>query len=462
MKKIFFAATLVFVFVSIMTAQNQKELGFDFDYARFNYDTTAVFLEIYYNLNSANMQATPTEQGLLIEAIVHIEMKNIESGAYFIKKDWKIQNFINPNESDSIQKTLTGVFGFVIPSGKYVLQVIARDSQNPNLTKTISETILLQPYRHDKFCISEIELASYIKKENADPKSLFYKNTLEVIPNPVMFYSNKSPVLFFYTELYNLKLENEKTNFTLQKLLYNSAGVPIYRNTKNIKQSKDAVVEVGVINLLKYPTDSYNLVLSLIDPITNQAFVSSKRFYLYNPGIVDSTSRSVKVDGGVLGSEFGIYSSEECDKMFLQAKYIATKQEIEQYKKLDSLNAKREFLYNFWKVRDTNPATPRNEFKEDYMRRVAFAEEKFSSLKKEGYLTDRGRVILLYGEPDQKDYYPSESDLKPYEVWFYNQIQGGVSFIFGDVTGFGNYQLLHSTKRDEIKDENWKQRLSTK
>lgn len=458
----FFAAALIFFFVSIVIAQNQKELVFDFDYARFNYDTTAVFLEIYYTLNSANMQAVQTDQGLLIEAIVHIEMKNFGSGAYFIKKDWKIQNLINPDEPDSIRKTLTGVFGFIVPGGKYALQVVARDSQNPNMTKTINETILLQPYRHDKFCISEIELASYIKKENADPKSLFYKNTLEVIPNPVMFYSHKSPVLFFYTELYNLKLENEKTNFTLQRLLYNSSGTPVYRNTKNIKQSKDAVVEVGVINLLKYPTDSYNLVLSLIDPVTNQAFVSSKRFYLYNPGIVDSTSKSVKVDGGVLGSEFGIYSSEECDKMFLQVQYIAAKQEIEQYKKLSSLDAKREFLYNFWKVRDTNPATTRNEFKEDYMRRVAIAEEKFSSLKKEGYLTDRGRVILLYGEPDQKDYYPSEPDLKPYEIWFYNQIQGGVSFIFGDVTGFGNYQLLHSTKREEIKDENWKQRLSTK
>ena len=461
MKKIFFVAAIISVFASIMPAQNQKELGFDFDYARFNYDTTAVFLEFYYGLNLANMQAKPTDQGLLIEAIVHIEMKNVESGAYFIKKDWKIQNLINPNESDSIQKTLTGVFGFVVPGGKYALQIIARDAQNPDLTKTISETILLQPFRRDKFCVSEIELASYIKKENADPKSLFYKNTFEVIPNPLMVYSNRSPVLFFYAELYNLKLENEKTNFTLQKILYNSSDVPIYKSTKNINQSKDAVVELGLINLLKYPTDSYNLVLSLIDPTTNQTFVSSKRFYLYNPGIVDSTSRSVRVDGGVLGSEFGIYDSEECDKLFSEAKYIAANDEINQYKKLDSLNAKREFLFKFWKARDDNPATAKNEYKENYMNRVALANKNYSRMNKEGYLTDRGRVVLLYGTPDQKDYFPSEAEMKPYETWFYNQIEGGVSFIFGDVTGFGNYELLHSTKRGEIQDENWIRRLRT-
>ncbi|MHB9040029.1 MAG: GWxTD domain-containing protein, partial [Melioribacteraceae bacterium] len=114
-----------------------------------------------------------------------------------------------------------------------------------------------------------------------------------------------------------------------------------------------------------------------------------------------------------------------------------------------------------WKIRDGNPATPQNEFKEEYEKRVTFANKNFTRMNKEGYLTDRGRVVLLYGEPDQRDYYPSESNLKPYEVWFYNQIEGGVSFYFGDVTGFGNYELLHSTKRDELHDENWMRRIST-
>ena len=93
------------------------------------------------------------------------------------------------------------------------------------------------------------------------------------------------------------------------------------------------------------------------------------------------------------------------------------------------------------------------------MKRLAYANKHFSRLGKDGYLSDRGRVLLIFGEPDQKDYFPSESEVKPYEVWFYNQIEGGVTFIFGDVSGFGNYELLHSTKRGEIQDENWIRRL---
>ncbi|MCL6100508.1 MAG: GWxTD domain-containing protein, partial [Bacteroidetes bacterium] len=185
-----------------------------------------------------------------------------------------------------------------------------------------------------------------------------------------------------------------------------------------------------------------------------------KRFYLYNPHVVDS-SLTKKVEAGVMGSEYALYSNEECDNMFAEVKYIASKNEINQYKSLDSLSAKREFLYNFWSARNPNPGSARNDYKEEYMKRVAFANENFSRAGRKGYLTDRGRVLLLYGEPDQKDYYPSEPNLKPYEVWFYNQIEGGVSFVFGDLSGFGNYELLNSTKRGEVQDPNYMDRLAT-
>jgi len=458
MKKIVTTFLLTLFFTSVVPAQN--ELNFEFDYARFNYDSSSVYLEFYYELNPKNMQIIATDKGSLTEAMVHIEMKNTETNSFFINKDWRIQNIINPAEHDSNSKSLAGMLGFVVPSGKYILQVLARDSKNPNLNKKINETLFITPFKKDIFSVSDIEIANNIKKENADPQSIFYKNTLEIIPNPEMLYTHNSPVLFYYAELYNLKLENEKKDFSLQKLLYNSAGVPVYKSTKNIKQSNDAVVEYGIVNLLKYPSDSYNFVLSLIDPTTNKAFISSKRFYIFNPNVVD-TSKTFQLNTGVIGSEFGIFTLDECDKMFSEAKYIATKQEIYQYKTLDSLNAKREFLYNFWLKRDPTPGTTINEFKEDYLKRVAFANKNFSLLKKDGYLTDRGRVVLLYGEPDQRDFYPSDAGLKPYEVWFYNQIEGGVNFYFGDVTGFGNFELLHSTKRDEVKDENWMRRISS-
>lgn len=456
MKKIFLIICFLITLTASIFAQN--ELNFEFDYARFNYDSASVYLEFYYDLNPKNMSSTPTDKGDLSEAIVHLEMKNMITNEYAINKDWRIQNIVAPDEKDSVIKSVGDVLGFVIPTGKYSLLMVVRDSKDPNLKKTITETIVIEPFKPNKYSISDIEIARNIKKDDVDKNSLFYKNSMEIFPNPSMVYTSQLPALFFYSELYNLKLADATTEFSLVRNLYNSAGVSVHKNSKIIKQTDQALVEFGVVNLSKYPTDSYSLELCLVDRSNNQAFTSTKRFYLYNPKVADP-NKNANVTAGVLGSEYSILSLEECNKMFSYAKYLASQNEINQYSKLDSLNAKREFLYNFWRVRDDNPATAKNELKEEYMNRVAVANKSFSRMNKEGYLTDRGRVVLLFGEPDQKDYFPSESEVKPYEVWFYNQIEGGVTFIFGDVTGFGNYELLHSTKRGELKDENWIRRL---
>ncbi|MHB8905373.1 MAG: hypothetical protein ACYC6D_04530, partial [Melioribacteraceae bacterium] len=252
MKKFAFTFYSIFFLSTFITAQNKTELNFEFDYARFNYDSSSVYLEFYYELNSTDMQVTPTEKGGVIEAVVHLELKNIATNEYAINKDWKIQTIVDTNKKES--EGINDVMGFVVPEGKYSLLLTIHDVKNPNLKRTIAENVVIHPIKKDKFSISDIELARHIKKDDADPKSLFYKNSLEIIPNPTMVYSHLSPVMFFYMELYNLKLPDEKTNFSFIKTLYNSSGTSLYKSTKTIKQQKEAVVEYGVINLSKYPT----------------------------------------------------------------------------------------------------------------------------------------------------------------------------------------------------------------
>lgn len=456
-KKLFYFVAVLYINGAAMFAQS--ELSFEFDYARFNYDESSMFLEFYYEINSKGMVAVETPNGIIAEAIVRIEMKNALADTFLINKDWMIQNVLDTSMQERQISVLTGTFGFVVPEGNYTLQVKVHDVHNPAFQKTIDEQISITPYKEGGFAISDIELAKNIKRDDTDPNSIFYKNTLEVFPNPSMVFSNYSPVVFYYMEMYNLKSEDPSTDYTLQKILYNSQGSQVLMQEKQVKQSESAIVEVGLFNLSKQPTDSYNIVVNLIDNKTKHAFISSKRFFHYNPGVVDSSAVGI-LSSGLVGSEFSEYSAEECDRMFAQAKYISTRNEVNQYNKLDSLDAKRKFLFNFWKNRDSDPATPRNEFKEDYMRRVEYVNSNYRHMGREGFLSDRGRIYLMYGEPDQRDFYPSVQNLKPYEVWFYNNIEGGVSFYFGDISGFGNYQLLHSNKRGEVTDENWQQRIT--
>ena len=112
-------------------------------------------------------------------------------------------------------------------------------------------------------------------------------------------------------------------------------------------------------------------------------------------------------------------------------------------------------MNGFWKRYDPDSQTGVNELKQEYMRRFRYTNSHFSSGQKEGWKSDRGRVLILYGHPDEYERYPSGVDTKPYEIWYYYNLQGGVYFVFVDRTGFSDYILVHSTYRGELRDVNW-------
>ena len=100
--------------------------------------------------------------------------------------------------------------------------------------------------------------------------------------------------------------------------------------------------------------------------------------------------------------------------------------------------------------KEAQPARSRSE----YLQRIAAADQLFSAFKKGGWRTDRGRVFVLYGKPDEFERHPSNA-AKPYEIWHYYRIENGVQFVFVEKSGFGDYELVHSTKRGELEDPGW-------
>jgi GWxTD domain-containing protein len=137
--------------------------------------------------------------------------------------------------------------------------------------------------------------------------------------------------------------------------------------------------------------------------------------------------------------------------------YFATTNEQEVYNNL-SLSGKTQFLINFWKEKDTSPGTPENEFLNSVMQRYFYANEHFGWGKTKGYKTEKGRVLIQYGMPDQIERYFSEADSAPYEIWTYTKDKRFI-FIFGDINSNGNFVLLHSTKDGEVSNYNWKDYL---
>lgn len=91
-----------------------------------------------------------------------------------------------------------------------------------------------------------------------------------------------------------------------------------------------------------------------------------------------------------------------------KARIIMTEEEIKIYNLFSDKNSKQEFIENFWKIRDPNPSTVENEALSEFQRRIAYANVWFDPFTPgtefntgQGWNTDRGRIYLIFGEPDK-------------------------------------------------------------
>lgn len=129
----------------------------------------------------------------------------------------------------------------------------------------------------------------------------------------------------------------------------------------------------------------------------------------------------------------------DLDDAIAQLSYIAKKKDINFIKDGRTEQERLDRFREFWKRRDPTPGSDRNERMEEYYYRVSYANRKYGSFT-DGWKTDRGQIMVLFGEPDFVERHPYNFNVKPYEVWYYYRI--GRRFIFIDDNGLGDYQLL--------------------
>src|SRR6266851_4289302 len=139
--------------------------------------------------------------------------------------------------------------------------------------------------------------------------------------------------------------------------------------------------------------------------------------------------------------------------------YIITDEERKAFRKLATDDERERFIEEFWRRRDPDPDTDENEFREEYYERIAYANEHFAS-GIPGWKTDRGRIYITWGKPDETETHPSGGSYQrepqegggstttyPFERWFYRYLPGvgsGVEIEFVDPTGSGEYRIARN------------------
>src|SRR5438046_946229 len=139
--------------------------------------------------------------------------------------------------------------------------------------------------------------------------------------------------------------------------------------------------------------------------------------------------------------------------------YIITDEERKAFKKLETDDERERFIEEVWRRRDPDPDPDEYEFREEYYERIAYANEHYTS-GIPGWKTDRGRIYIMWGKPDEIETHPSggayeresyegggSTSTYPFERWFYRYLPGvgsGIELEFVDPTGSGEYRLARN------------------
>jgi GWxTD domain-containing protein len=146
--------------------------------------------------------------------------------------------------------------------------------------------------------------------------------------------------------------------------------------------------------------------------------------------------------------------------------YIISEEERQFFKDLKNDEERENFIQQFWDRRNPDPRSPNNSFKEEHYRRIAYANEKYTS-GIPGWRTDRGRIYILWGPPDQTESHPTggiyyrtreegggSTSTFPFEKWWYRHVDGvgdDIDLEFVDSSESGEYRLaMNQDEKDAL------------
>lgn len=136
--------------------------------------------------------------------------------------------------------------------------------------------------------------------------------------------------------------------------------------------------------------------------------------------------------------------------------YIISDEEKKAFLHLTTNEEREQFIESFWQRRNPDPESPENTYKEEHYRRIAYANERFAS-GLPGWRTDRGRIYITWGPPDEVDRHPfggayertpeeggGSTTAFPFEDWRYRHIDGigdDITVEFVDTTSTGEFHI---------------------
>jgi GWxTD domain-containing protein len=422
-------------------------MDYDVDYAVFRGSEGYDIIEVYYLLPRQMFKFQPAENLYRSHVFIRTALVQQDSVIDLAEREF-IDQVKNMQEVTADQK-IPEIAVLQAKPGSYQLMTIVADMTSREQYKQ-SFKVELPDYGNQRLAISHIHLSGQIsktQKQNQFSKYFGY----DIIPNASTVFNESYQVLYAFFEIYNLQFDQANPGDYKVRYAVTDLNGKELQSQDWIARKKpgSSAVEIDQVVITNLPAGVFELRVEVKDEASNQSISAVKRFRLTRtvrqPQVAAQTMQDLQLEN--LGEK-------DLDEIFGPLKYIAKNVEIKRYNKSD-LAGKRQIIAHFWDERDRDKSTLINESKIEFENRLAYVNQQFSTPRMKGWRTDFGRVYLLYGPPNEIERHPSSLERKPYQIWHYHEIEGGVIFVFVDKSGFGQFELVHSTARSELQDADW-------
>ena len=378
-----------------------------------------VRLEVYYQIYNAVLNFAKKDDNF--EAQYEVAVKVYNDNEELVDSYHQSKTVLVPNEvkAKSRYDYRTSQVNFDLPPGKYTMNLVlsdpsSRQVQNQQFKLKLKDMGSKQP------TLSDIELVQAVDKSSDSGSKEFDKGSLLVVPSVTHIYGNDDKLrLLFYVELY--RGTDSTPDVRVETMLRHSVKGMVYRDSLTSEFTEPTVRQFREISLDSLIPGRYELSVTLLGKRAKKLYVEYRYFTIFL-----SQNALLKYDYKSILGQLGI---------------IATNEEMDVLKKAETYPDRLSAFNAFWDGRDPTPGTSVNEAKDEFYRRVNIANQNFTHMYRQGWKTDRGRIYIIYGEPDQVDDYPVVPNMHPYQEWHYYRGSKYRKFVFVDVNEDGDYRL---------------------
>jgi GWxTD domain-containing protein len=341
---------------------------------------------------------------------------------------------------------------FTVDTGAYEIRATVKDSASGRQS---TASVPVQGFR-GRPPASDLLLASEIRRAIAadtvtSPGEL-RKGDLRITAGLDLALRPTQAVLFYYDEVYRDSAGSVPWTLHVRgtdgRVIVNAPGAPA-------QVAAGGGVITGSVDLAGLPPGSYTA--ELIVGTGNDSVTRSASFRMAGFEVEQKLAEQAQASGAA-ADLFSQLTEAEADTLYAPLFYLAPLTELRVYGGL-TLEGKRRFLREFWRQRDPTPGTPENELQVGFYQRLAEANRRFregGAAEIPGWRTDRGKILILRGEPDEIMRRPSNARSNPWEAWKYTRPRP-LKYVFYDETRLGNYQMIYTDDRRERSMPNWEQ-----